>query len=78
MPIEEVLRNVLTVNIWVLAKIIILIVLILYFVFAVLIIKEVNLMNKTLIGIANSVVKIIAWLHLILVVFIFILALIVL
>jgi len=74
MPIEELFSQLLTINIWFFAKIIVLAVLTLYLVFAFLVIKEVALMNKTLLGVGNLVIKIIAWLHLVIAVFIFILA----
>lgn len=75
-PIEELLINLINVDIWLVAKILVLVALGLYLLFALMIIKEVDLMNKTLKGIFNLPLRLIAILHFGLAVLVFIIALI--
>jgi len=77
-PIENFLQTIININIWTVVKVFILIGLGLYIIFSFIVLKEVNLMNKTLKGVFNLPIKIIAWLHLVLAISVFILALIVL
>lgn len=75
-PIEELFSKLVKMDIWVMAKVFVLFVLGLYLVFASLIIREVDLMNRTLKGVGNLPIKIVAWIHLIFAIFIFLVALI--
>ena len=77
-PIEEVLNYILTIQVWSVVKLAVLITLGLYLIFGLMIIREVDLMNKTIIGVFNLPIKIIAWLHFLFALFIFILAIIIL
>jgi hypothetical protein len=77
-PIEEFLAILININFWNIAKILVLLALSLYFLFALMIVREVNLMNRTLIGVFNLPVRIIAWLHLIFSLVVFSLALVIL
>jgi len=76
--IEEIVQAIVNINVWLVVKIFVLIALGLYIIFGFIIVREVDLMNKTLKGVFNLPIKIIACLHLIFSVFIFILAMIVL
>lgn len=76
-PIETIIFFLINnVSIWLVAKIFILFALILYLVFSIMVIKEVDLMNKTITGVYNLPIKLIAWLHLLLALSVFIVALI--
>ena len=77
-PIEEILQLIININVWTVVKVFVLIALGLYIIFGFVIMREVNLMNKTLTGVFNLPIKIIAYLYLIFSVLVFILALIVL
>jgi len=65
-------------GIWAIAKIFVLFGLLLYLVFAVVVIREVKLMTRTVTGRLDSVVQVVAWVHFVLTVGIFLLALIML
>jgi len=75
-PIENILFYLININIWLVAKIFILFALILYLIFSFMVIKEVDLMNKTLTGVFNLPLKIVAWLHFIFTLLVFTVALI--
>lgn len=77
-PIEELFSKLMEIQIWSVVKVFVLIALGLYLVFAFMVIREVDLMNRTLQGVFNLPIKIIAWIHLIFAVFVFLLALIIL
>ena len=62
-------------NLWSILKILALILLLFYIVFGVAVIRQVGLMSKALNGSLEFPVKIIAWIHLGLIIFLFILAL---
>ncbi|PIS09236.1 hypothetical protein COT75_02620 [Candidatus Beckwithbacteria bacterium CG10_big_fil_rev_8_21_14_0_10_34_10] len=77
-PIEILLDKVLTINIlnvWLIAKIFVLLALGVYIAFAFMVAKEVKLMTKTLIGVFNLPIKILSYIHLVLTIIIFLLAL---
>ena len=79
-PIEKLFQVLLDVNfnVWLGAKISVLLALILYILFAFIVVKQVGLMSKTLNGVFNLPIKIFAWLLLFLTITVFILSLIVL
>ena len=54
-----------TLSIWLLVKILFIIGLVLYFAFALIVIRQVGLMGKTLDGEFNLPLKFVAWVHLI-------------
>jgi len=76
-PIEQFFEFVVSADfdIWVIAKFLILLGLILYFIFVILVFKEVEAMNKTLNGVFNLPIKLTAWLLLILSLAVFVFAL---
>jgi hypothetical protein len=74
-PIETLLYQLININIWFVVKILFLFALGLYLVFATIVIREVDLMNRTLTGVFNLPIKIIAWIHLALSILIFLVAL---
>lgn len=76
--IEDIVASLFNLNIWSVIKIFILAALILYLIFSIIIIREVKLMNRTLKGVFNLPITIIAWLHFGLACLIFILALVIL
>jgi prepilin signal peptidase PulO-like enzyme (type II secretory pathway) len=80
MPIEELLNNLLNLNlsIWLMVKFFVLLALFVYIVFAFLVVREVDLMTRTVKDIFNLPIKIISWLHLVFSLLIFLLALIIL
>lgn len=78
MPLDDLFQYLINFNFWILAKIFILTALGLYFLFAFVIIKEVNLMTRTVKSILTLPLKIISWVHLALVLLIFTLAVIIL
>jgi len=77
-PIEEILQLIININIWTVVKIFVLIALGLYIIFSFIVVKEANLMNKTLKGVFNLPIKIISLIHLVFSILVFILAIIVL
>ena len=76
--IEEILQAIININVWIIVKAFVLIGLGLYIIFSFIVLREVNLMNRTLKGVFNLPIKIIACLYLIFSVLVFILALIIL
>jgi hypothetical protein len=80
MPIEKLFQALLNVdfNIWLGVKICVLLALGLYILFAFVVVRQADLMSKTLNGALNLPIKIIAWLLLFLTLAVFILALVVL
>lgn len=75
MTIEDIFDQLLNLSIWVVAKVFVLIALGLYIAFAVMVLREVSLMNRTLKGVFNLPITIIAWLHLVFALLIFVFAL---
>jgi len=78
MPIDDLIKVILILDIWQIAKLLVLAALAFYIVFTFLVIKEVSLMNRTLKSVFNLPIKIISWLHFGFAILVFILALIVL
>ena len=78
MPIEGILQAIVNIDVWIVVKIFILIALGLYIIFGFIMVREVDLMNRTLKGVFNLPIKIIAWLHLIFAIGVFTLALVIL
>lgn len=68
----------LTLSIWFLVKLLFLIGLLIYLTFAVIVIRQVNLMTRALNGGFEASLKLIAWVHLIVVIGIFLLAVVIL
>lgn len=79
-PFEKLIQNLplFNFNLWFLVKILILLGLVLYLAFAGIVLRQVNLMTKTLNGQFNLPIKLIAWIHLLAALSIFLLALIIL
>lgn len=77
-PVEQILQNLIQINIWSVVKIFVLLALALYIVFAFLVVREVDLMDKTVKDIFNLPIKIVSLLHLFFAILVFVLALIVL
>jgi hypothetical protein len=74
-PIDSFFDFLLNIDIWFFVKIFYLLALTVYLVFAFMVIREVDLMNKTLKGVFNLPIKLIAYIHMVLAVLIFIAAL---
>lgn len=68
MDLIPILNFLLAINVWSIAKALILFGVFLYFIFALVIIRQVNLMLDTLEVELEGLIRLIAWLHLILVV----------
>ncbi|MFC1711008.1 DUF5657 family protein [Patescibacteria group bacterium] len=77
-PIENIFNLVINIQIWSVVKILYLFALGIYLVFAIMVLREVDLMNRTLKGVFNLPIKLVAWIHLIFAVLVFLLALIIL
>ena len=77
-PFEQFLENLVSLSPWGVVKLGFLIFLIVYIVFAGMVIRQVELMIRTLDGSINLPLKILAYIHLIFATFIFLLALIIL
>jgi hypothetical protein len=73
-PIEQFFDQLLNIQVWSVVKVFILLALALYIVFAVVVIRQVKLMNRTLKGVFNLPISLIAWLHLGLALFVFVLS----
>lgn len=73
-PLDKLIAFLLSVNIWSVAKLFVLFGLLLYLAFAVVVIRQVNLMIHALDGILNLPVKTIAWVHFLLALAVFLLA----
>ncbi len=73
-PIEVVFEELMTINIWFIAKLVVLFALGLYLIFATMVIREVDLMNRTITGVFNLPIKIVAIIHLLLSILVFVLA----
>lgn len=69
---------VLVVNPWILLKGLFLVAFLLYIAFAVIVVRQVKLMSQTLNGVLNLPLKLIAWVHLLVALIAFVLALIIL
>ena len=77
-PFEQVLESLLSVQVWDIAKLFISFALLLYVVFALIVVRQVNLMAKTLIVPIDLPIKFVAWIHFGLAIFTFLLVLIIL
>ena len=75
---DQLLTLILSIQIWGIAKLIVSLALLLYIIFALIIVRQVGLMAKTLIVPIDLLIKIVAWIHLSLAILVFLLALIVL
>ena len=75
---EEILESLLSIQVWDIAKLFISFVFLLYIIFALIIVRQVNLMDKTLIVPIDLPIKLVAWIHLGLAIFTFLLVLIIL
>lgn len=75
---DQVLDFIFTIQVWDIAKLVVSFVLFLYIVFAFIVIRQVSLMARTLVVPIDLPIKIIAWLHLGLAIFAFLLALVML
>jgi len=77
-PIEQLFNYLLTIQVWSAVKILMLMALGLYLVFAFMIVREVEAMNQTLEGVFNLPIKIVAIIHFLFAIGVFILALMIL
>lgn len=78
MPIENLFQFLFHLSPWVFAKLIICICLTVYLFFGLLVIRQVDLMSKTLNGILNLPLKLIAWIHFVTAIVIFLLSILIL
>jgi len=72
------LQDLLSLNIWTILKWPFLLLFLLYLAFAFIVVRQVGLMSRTLNGVLDTQLKLIAWLHLLVSLFVFVLALIIL
>lgn len=63
---DNFIKAILNISIWAVAKILILFALVIYLIFAVVVIRQVNAMTKVISGQLNMPLKILSWLHLLL------------
>jgi len=73
-PFDRFLEFFLTIQVWSLAKLLVVFGLLLYLGFAVVVIRQVSLMNQALNGAFNLPVKVVAWVHFLLAIAVFLLA----
>lgn len=78
MNFDNFIQTILNLNPWLFAKILVCFGLFVYLFFALLVVRQVDLMGKTLNGALNLPLKLIAWLHLFIAIAIFLLSLIIL
>lgn len=69
---------IMNISVWSVAKILILIALIIYLIFAIVVIRQVNTMTKVVSGQLNIPLKILSWVHLLLTLLVIILSIVVL
>lgn len=74
----DILKETIGISVWAVAKVAVLFALFIYLLFAVIVVRQVKLMGETLNGNLNLPIKVIAWIHLLVSIFVFILALIIL
>ncbi len=77
-PFEQTLESLLSIQVWDIAKLFVSLIFFLYIVFALIIVKQVGLMAKTLIVPIDLPIKFVAWIHLGLAILTFLLVLIIL
>ncbi len=77
-PFEDLIAFLFSIDIWSVAKLFVLLGLLLYLGFAIVVIRQANLMIRALGGILNLPIRTIAWAHFILAIAVFLLALIIL
>ena len=77
-PLEQLFLNLLNIDVWLFVKLAYIIALLLYLVFAFMVIREVDHMNRTLKGVFNLPIKLIALLHFVFATLVLFLAIIVL
>lgn len=77
-PFEQVLHFILAIQVWDVAKLFVSFILLLYIVFAFIVLRQIGLMASTLVVPIDLPIKTIAWLHLGLAIFAFLLALVML
>lgn len=67
---DQSMESILNVSIWGLAKVFVIFALFIYLVFAIVVVRQVHMMIKVVSGELNLPIKIAAWLHLVLAIFI--------
>lgn len=77
-PFEQLLHFILTIQVWDIAKLLVSFALLLYIIFAFIVIRQVDLMARTLVVPIDLPIKIVAWIHLGLAIFVLLLALVML
>lgn len=77
-PFEQLLHFILTIQVWDIAKLLVSFALLLYIIFAFVVVRQVDLMARTLVVPIDLPIKIVAWIHLGLAIFVLLLALVML
>ena len=72
---ERLLDKIFAISFWDISKLAVLVFLLIYIIFSIVVIRQINLMSKALNGTLNLPLKIFAWLHFGLAVFVFLLSL---
>lgn len=72
---EDLLDTIFAVSFWDISKLTVLVFLLIYIIFSIVVIRQINLMSQALNGTLNLPLKIFAWLHFGLAVFVFLLSL---
>lgn len=75
---ENIIDKLLAISVWEVAKVGVLLFLLIYIVFSIVVIRQINLMSQALNGALNVPLKVIAWLHFGMALFVFFLGLVVL
>lgn len=78
MPLDRLFDFIFSIQIWDVAKLVASLTLLLYVIFAWIVVRQVNLMARTLIVPIDLPIKMVAWIHLGLAIFLFLLALVIL
>jgi len=72
---EDLLDKIFAISFWDISKLAVLVFLLIYIIFSIVVIRQINLMSQALNGTLNLPLKIFAWLHFGLAVFVFLLSL---
>lgn len=74
----DIVNIIMNISVWAVAKVFILIAMLVYLVFAIVVIQQVNAMTKVVSGQLNIPLKILSWIHLLMTLFVIILAIVIL
>jgi hypothetical protein len=72
---QDILKELIGISVWTVGKIAILFALSIYILFAVIVVRQVKLMGQTLNGHLNFIIKLVGWIHLLVAIAAFLLAL---